>query len=99
MQAAPQPTQVLEVDRLIVRKELIVSDTGQPWEEGYEAHQIPRGSREVLRPALPLHPSHGNIAIAISMRSNKGMLMGFATAIWDLDDDPKGTTILKARRS
>jgi len=34
---------VLEVDRLIVRKELIVSDTGQPWEKGFEAHQIPRG--------------------------------------------------------
>lgn len=34
---------VLEVDRLIVRHELIVSDTGQPWEPGYEAHQIPRG--------------------------------------------------------
>jgi hypothetical protein len=33
----------LEVDRLIVRKELIVSDTGEPWEKGYEAHQIPRG--------------------------------------------------------
>jgi hypothetical protein len=33
----------LEVDRLIVRKELIVSDTGQPWEAGYEAHQMPRG--------------------------------------------------------
>jgi len=33
----------LEVDRLIVRKELIVSDTGMPWEHGYEAHQIPRG--------------------------------------------------------
>src|SRR5262249_36902507 len=33
----------LEVDRLIVRKELIVSDTGSPWEEGFEAHQIPRG--------------------------------------------------------
>ena len=31
------------VDRLIVRKELIVSDTGQPWEKGFEAHQIPRG--------------------------------------------------------
>jgi hypothetical protein len=26
-----------------VRKELIVSDTGQPWEKGFEAHQIPRG--------------------------------------------------------
>ena len=34
---------VLEVDRLIVRKELIVSDTGKVWEEGYEEHQIPRG--------------------------------------------------------
>jgi len=33
----------LEVDRLIVRKELIVSDTGQPWEKDYEEHQIPRG--------------------------------------------------------
>src|SRR5437867_5631647 len=33
----------LEVDRLIVRKELIVSDTGLPWEKGFEAHQIPRG--------------------------------------------------------
>lgn len=43
MQAAPERAKVLEVDRLIVRKELIVSDTGQPWEEGYESHQIPRG--------------------------------------------------------
>ncbi len=33
----------LDVDRLIVRKELIVSDTGQPWEKGYEEHQIARG--------------------------------------------------------
>lgn len=33
----------LDVDRLIVRKELIVSDTGMPWEKGYEAQQIPRG--------------------------------------------------------
>jgi hypothetical protein len=33
----------LEVDRLIVRKELIVSDTGAAWEKGFEAHQIPRG--------------------------------------------------------
>ena len=43
MQAAQDPPKVLEVDRLIVRKELIVSDTGQPWEKGFEAHQIPRG--------------------------------------------------------
>ncbi len=33
----------LEVERLIVRRELIVSDTALPWEKGYEAHQIPRG--------------------------------------------------------
>jgi hypothetical protein len=33
----------LEVDRLIVKNELIVSDTGLPWEKGFEAHQIPRG--------------------------------------------------------
>ena len=43
MQAVPPAEKVLEVDRLIVRKELIVSDTGQPWEAGYEEHQIPRG--------------------------------------------------------
>src|SRR3990172_2498199 len=33
----------VDVERLVVRKELIVSDTGQPWEKGFEAHQIPRG--------------------------------------------------------
>ncbi len=33
----------IEVDRLVVRKELVVSDTGVPWEKGYEAQQIPRG--------------------------------------------------------
>jgi hypothetical protein len=33
----------IDVDRLIVRKELIVSDSGTPWEKGYEEHQIPRG--------------------------------------------------------
>ena len=33
----------LTVERLIVTRELIVSDTGQPWEKGFEAHQIPRG--------------------------------------------------------
>lgn len=43
MQAVPERQRVLDVDRLIVRKELIVSDTGQPWEAGYEAQQIPRG--------------------------------------------------------
>ena len=35
--------QQIEVDRLIVKKELIVSDTGLVWEKGFEAHQIPRG--------------------------------------------------------
>ena len=35
--------QQIEVERLIVKKELIVSDTGLPWEKGYEKHQIPRG--------------------------------------------------------
>jgi hypothetical protein len=38
-----QPLEELEVDRLIVHQELIVSDTGRPWETGYEDHQIPRG--------------------------------------------------------
>src|SRR6478736_8738570 len=33
----------IDVERLIVRRELIVSDTGQPWEKGFEAQQIPRG--------------------------------------------------------
>lgn len=33
----------IDVDRLIVRKELIVSDTGSPWEAGFEQQQIPRG--------------------------------------------------------
>lgn len=43
MQAGTERPKELEVDRLIVRKELIVSDTGLPWEAGFEAHQIPRG--------------------------------------------------------
>lgn len=43
IKAAPKGDRELEVDRLIVRKELIVSDTGMPWEKGFEAHQIPRG--------------------------------------------------------
>lgn len=38
-----EPPKELDIDRLIVRKELIVSDTGMPWEKGFEAHQIPRG--------------------------------------------------------
>jgi hypothetical protein len=54
MQARPEADQLLAadqesvkeltVDRLIVRKELVVSDTGEPWEKGFEQHQIPRGA-------------------------------------------------------
>lgn len=42
-QAGGNQPKELEVDRLVVKKELIVSDTGQPWEKGFESHQIPRG--------------------------------------------------------
>jgi hypothetical protein len=42
LKVTEQPKE-LTVDRLIVKKELIVSDTGEPWEKGFEAHQIPRG--------------------------------------------------------
>jgi hypothetical protein len=42
-QGAGKPLKELVVDRLIVHKELIVSDTGKPWEAGFEKHQIPRG--------------------------------------------------------
>src|SRR5213596_2493887 len=42
MKAGDQPKE-LTVDRLIVRKELIVSDTGEPWEKGFEKQQIARG--------------------------------------------------------
>jgi hypothetical protein len=42
-EAPQQALKTLEVDRLIVRKELIVSDTGTPWESGFEEHQIARG--------------------------------------------------------
>jgi hypothetical protein len=43
LKTGPERHKELDVDRLIVRKELIVSDTGMPWEKGYEAHQLPRG--------------------------------------------------------
>jgi hypothetical protein len=43
MKAEPQRHKELDVERLIVRRELIVSDTAAQWEKGYEAHQIPRG--------------------------------------------------------
>ena len=43
MQASADRGKELEVDRLVVRRELIVSDTGRPWEDGFEEHQIPRG--------------------------------------------------------
>jgi hypothetical protein len=37
VQVLPTRVAELEVDRLIVRGELIVSDTGQPWEQGFKA--------------------------------------------------------------
>jgi hypothetical protein len=43
IKAAPETPRELDVDRLIVRKELIVSDSGKPWEKGYEDQQIARG--------------------------------------------------------
>ena len=39
----PQRLDQLEVDRLIVREQLVVSDTGHPWESGFEEQMIPRG--------------------------------------------------------
>src|SRR5262245_41388452 len=42
-QAGRDQPRELEVDRLIVRQELIVSDTGDPWEAGVGEHQIARG--------------------------------------------------------
>jgi hypothetical protein len=49
--AAGGPVKELVVDRLIVREELIVSDTGEPWEAGFERHQIARGM--VVRSLAP----------------------------------------------
>jgi hypothetical protein len=43
MKPGPEHPRKPEVDRLIVRNALTVSDTGRPWEEGDEAHQVPRG--------------------------------------------------------
>jgi hypothetical protein len=43
LKAEAEPVKELVVDRLVVRNELIVSDTGQPWEAGFETQQIPRG--------------------------------------------------------
>src|SRR2546425_4049579 len=49
--SATQTQKELIVDRLIVHKELIVSDTGKPWDAGFEQHQIPRGM--VVRSLAP----------------------------------------------
>jgi hypothetical protein len=43
MRLTSGPAKQLTVERLIVTKELIVSDTGTAWEKGFEAHQMPRG--------------------------------------------------------
>jgi hypothetical protein len=42
-QVGTEPLKELQVDRLIVRDELIVSDTGRPWEDGFEDEQVARG--------------------------------------------------------
>lgn len=42
-QSMPHRVSQLEVDRLTVRGELIVSDTGQPWEAGFEESMVARG--------------------------------------------------------
>ena len=43
MKVGNEPIKELQVDRLIVREELVVSDTGRAWEDGFEDQQIPRG--------------------------------------------------------
>ncbi|MCC6793868.1 MAG: hypothetical protein IT366_02025 [Candidatus Hydrogenedentes bacterium] len=43
VEVTPPPQKELTVERLIVTKELIVSDTGEIWKAGYEKQQIPRG--------------------------------------------------------
>ena len=42
-QVGSEPLKELDVERLIVRDELIVSDTGRAWEDGFEDEQIARG--------------------------------------------------------
>ncbi|MHB8973271.1 MAG: hypothetical protein ACYC3X_04890 [Pirellulaceae bacterium] len=43
VQVMPSRLAQLEVGRLVVRDELIVSDTGQPWEAGFEEQMVARG--------------------------------------------------------
>jgi hypothetical protein len=43
VQIVPTQRTELVVDRLVVREELIVSDTAEPWEKGFEEQMIPRG--------------------------------------------------------
>lgn len=43
LKVGAEPSNELTVDRLIVRNELIVSDTGRAWEDGFERQQIARG--------------------------------------------------------
>lgn len=60
-QANAHPRQdELVVDRLVVRKELVVSDTGAPWEPGFESQQIARGV--VLRSLAPDDEGHAGVA-------------------------------------
>lgn len=43
VQVVPQRIERLEVDQLIVRQRLVVSDTGEPWEAGFEDQMVARG--------------------------------------------------------
>lgn len=43
VQVLPPQLDELEVNRLVVRDQLVVSDTGKLWEEGFEEQMIPRG--------------------------------------------------------
>lgn len=43
VRVAPTRFAELEVDHLTVRGELVVSDTGRPWEEGFAQQMVPRG--------------------------------------------------------
>src|SRR4051794_36690217 len=82
LKSEPGPVKELEVDRLVVRKELIVSDTGAPWEKGYEAHQIPRASMHVRSATDPGGSGSGAVSSRrrSMIRSTTGFMPSSATA-------------------
>jgi len=93
--AAQQPLKELVVDRLIVHRELIVSDTGEPWDAGFERQEIPRGM--VARSLAPRADGGGGYGsgphqyalIAIGPQGRRSQpsppvtARGFATLAWD----------------